>query len=64
VIVLREAYVLLGEATRFKRLVAEHGYGANRFRSALKEAGMKLMIPGRINHKRPIRHAGWRYGDR
>lgn len=61
---IKAAALLIQDATRFKRLVADRGYDANHFRVTLREAGTKPVIPGRINRKRPIRHDRPRYRDR
>src|SRR5690606_9954804 len=49
---IKAAALLIQDATRFKRLVADRGYDANHFRVTLREAGTKPVIPGRINRKR------------
>ena len=61
---IKAAGELIEDATRFKRLVADRGYDANHFRTTLREAGTKPVIPGRINRKRPIRYDRRRYRDR
>jgi transposase len=52
------------DVTRFRRLVADRGYDANKFRRDLKEAGTIPVIPGRSNRNRRIRHDEKRYRDR
>src|SRR3954471_6499048 len=47
-----------------KALTADRGYDANRFRAALRKAGTKPIIPGRINRKRRIQHDQRRYKER
>lgn len=61
---IRAAELLTREATRFRRLVADKGYDADRFRKTLREAGTTPIIPGRSNRKRRIRHDKRRYRDR
>jgi len=52
------------DTTRFRRLVADRGYDADRFRITLRDAGTTPVIPGRIDRKRPIRHDRRRYRQR
>jgi transposase len=61
---IRAADLLTAEATRFRRLVADKGYDADRFRKTLRQAGTTPIIPGRVNRKRRIRHDERRYRDR
>ncbi len=50
--------------TRFRRLVADRGYDANKFPQGLEGAGTIPVIPGRSNRKRRIRHDEKRYRNR
>ncbi len=61
---VRAAEGLMAEATRFRRLAADRGYDADRFRAALREAGTTPVIPGRVNRERPIRHDADRCKER
>jgi len=55
------AVLLTREAPRFRRLVADKGYHATRFRVALRDAGATPIIPGLSNRKRRIRRVAARY---
>jgi len=61
---IKAAEGLVDEAVRYRRLVADRGYDADRFRATLRRAGTNPIIPGRRNRKRPIRHDERRYADR
>lgn len=61
---IRAADETLRMAGRMKRLIADKGYDANHLRKRLKEDGVKPVIPGRSNRKRPIRHDEKRYKER
>jgi transposase len=61
---IKAAELLKDHVTRFRRLVADRGYDANKFRKDLKEAGTIPVIPGRSNRKRRIRHDERRYRNR
>lgn len=60
---IRAAELMTPEATRFRLLVAQKGYDADRFRKALREARATPDIPGRFNPKRRIRHDARRHRD-
>ncbi len=47
-----------------RRLAADRGYDADRFRAALREAGTTPVNPGRVNRERPIRHDADRCKER
>lgn len=55
---------LLEAAGRVRRLIADKGYDADRFRRALKTAGTVPVIPGRINRRRLVQYDKTRYRDR
>lgn len=61
---INAAAMLIDDATRFRRLIADRGYDAGRFRAALRKAGKISVIPGRSNRKRRIRHDERRYAAR
>ena len=61
---LKGADLLLGDAVRCKRLIADRGYDANRLRQTLRAQGTTPVIPGRRNRKRPIQYDQRRYKDR
>lgn len=56
--------VLAAAPGRFRRLVADRGYDANRLRRDLKAGGTTPVIPSTRSRKRPIRHDERRYRDR
>ena len=58
------AYRLIGEPVGMKRVIADHGYGVNRIRVALRDQRTIPVIPGRRNRKRPIQYDERRYKDR
>lgn len=47
-----------------KRVIADRGYDANRFRTTLRDQGTIPIIPGRRNRKRTIQYDERRYRDR
>lgn len=55
---------LIEAAGRVRRLIADKGYDADRFRRALKTAGTVPVIPGRINRRRLVQYDKLRYRDR
>lgn len=61
---IRAADLMQEHFKRFRHLVADKGYDADRFRRALRDAGTMPVIPGRSNRKRRIRHDERRYKDR
>lgn len=61
---MKAAEPLVGDGTGMKRLIADRGYDANRFRTTLKGQNTVPIIPGRRNRKRPIRYDERRYKGR
>jgi transposase len=55
---------LIKAAGPVRRVIADRGYDANRFRCSLRSVGTVPIIPGRRSRKRPIRHDRRRYRDR
>ena len=55
---------LVAKAGRFRRLIADRAYDADRFRTALREVGATPVIPGRRNRTVPVRHERRRYRER
>jgi transposase len=61
---IRGADLLVADATRMKRMIADRGYDANKLRATLKAQDTIPVIPGRRNRKRPIQYDERRYKDR
>jgi transposase len=61
---IRAVDELIHAAGPVHRLIADKGYDANRLRKRLKQDGIKSVIPGRSNRKRPIQHDQRCYRDR
>jgi transposase len=61
---IRGADLLVGDAARMKRMIADRGYDANRLRATLRAQDTIPVIPGRRNRKRPIQYDERRYKDR
>lgn len=58
------ARALLSDLPAAKHLLADRGYDADWFRSALEEKGISPCIPSRKNRKEPIPHDVERYKSR
>jgi transposase len=61
---IRGADLLVSDAARMKRMIADRGYDANRLRATLRDHNTIPVIPGRRNRKRPIQYDERRYKDR
>ena len=61
---IRGADLLVADAARMKRMIADRGYDANKLRATLKAQDTIPIIPGRRNRKRPIQYDERRYKDR
>ncbi|OQW39404.1 MAG: transposase [Proteobacteria bacterium SG_bin5] len=61
---IRGADLLVADAVRMKRMIADRGYDANKLRATLKAQDTIPVIPGRRNRKRPIQYDERRYKDR
>ena len=61
---MRAAPVLIAEAGRLRRMIADRGYDANALRKTLRSQQTQPIIPGRRSRKRPIRQDERRYKDR
>ena len=61
---IRGADLLVTDAVRCKRMIADRGYDANKLRATLKAHDTIPVIPGRRNRKRPIQYDERRYKDR
>lgn len=61
---IRGADLLVTDAARCKRMIADRGYDANKLRATLKANDTIPVIPGRRNRKRPIQYDERRYKDR
>lgn len=61
---IKAADELAGKIGPFDRLIVDRAYDADRFRQALREAGVRPVIPGRSNRAKPIRHDKKRYRER
>ena len=61
---IEAAPALIAAVGRLKRLIANRGYDANSLRRDLKSAGIRPIIPGRRNCKRPIQHDRARNAER
>lgn len=55
---------LLDAADPVRCFTADKGYDANSLRNRLKATKTKIVIPGRSNQKKPIRHDAKRYKSR
>jgi transposase len=55
------AAALLDSLPKAEWLLADRGYGADWFRDALKDKGIKPCIPGRKSRGKPLEHDKRRY---